>query len=95
MAVPRLGPGDKAFFYASSILLAFLLLSSRALVLYVFTSALVILCHLRNEKKHWSRMGVASPDGVSLFFGHMLQLFRDGAHGFDIANCKLLGDTHG
>jgi len=95
MSISRVGLGDKIVFYASSILLAFLLLSSKALVLYVALSAGAILCYLYYDKKHWVRMGLASPEGANPFLGHMIQLFSHGMHGFDIRNVEMLGETHG
>lgn len=96
MAVARVGLGDKAFFYLLSSLLAFLLLSGKAFVLYLLASAGATLWVLRWEKQHWRRVGLASPEHkANMFFGHMDQMFSQGLHQFDMENTRTLGETHG
>jgi len=96
MVVARFGLGDKALFYTLSILLALLLLSSKAFLLYVVVSAASTLWYLHYEKQHWRRVGLPSPDAESsIFLGHMMQMFSQGTHNFDVNNTKLLGETHG
>lgn len=91
----RFGIGDTAVIYLGSILLAGLLLSLKATLLYAMAATTAVLWHYYSDKQHWIRMGVASPHETSIFFGNSKQLFKHGAHVFDVQNVKELGQTHG